>query len=70
MSKMVRDKLSPENQAALRKAAAETVDFQRQNERSCAPRLSGPLFDTLRRHAEDYTRLVEAHFDKHLARFG
>jgi hypothetical protein len=33
-------------------------------------RLRGPLFETLRRHEEDYTRIVEAHFDRHLSLFG
>jgi tagaturonate epimerase len=35
-----------------------------------APRFRVPLFDTLRRHAEEYTRTVEAHFDRHLRLFG
>lgn len=33
-------------------------------------RLRTALFDTLRRHTEDYARLIEAHFDKHLSLFG
>jgi hypothetical protein len=34
------------------------------------PRFRASLFDTLRRHAEAYTRTVEAHFDRHLRLFG
>jgi hypothetical protein len=32
-------------------------------------RLRAPFFDTLRRYAEEYTRGVEAHFDRHLNPF-
>ena len=31
---------------------------------------SALLFETLRSHEEDYTRIVETHFDKHLQLFG
>jgi hypothetical protein len=34
------------------------------------PRFRAPFFDALRRHAEVYTRTVEAHFDRHLRLFG
>jgi len=34
------------------------------------PRFRAPFFDALRRHAEAYTRTVEAHFDRHLRLFG
>jgi hypothetical protein len=27
------------------------------------------FFESLRRHEEEYTRIVEAHFDRHLSRF-
>ena len=33
-------------------------------------RFRGPLFETLQRHEEEYTRTVEAHFDRHLRLFG
>jgi len=31
--------------------------------------LRAPLFDTLRGNEEEYTRVVEAHFDRHLDSF-
>jgi hypothetical protein len=31
--------------------------------------LRAPLFDTLRQHEEEYTQVVEAHFDRHLNPF-
>jgi hypothetical protein len=34
------------------------------------PRFRVPLFGALRRHEEQYTRTVEAHFDRHLRLFG
>ena len=33
-------------------------------------RFRAPFFETLRSHEEDYTRIVETHFDKHLQLFG
>jgi tagaturonate epimerase len=33
-------------------------------------RFRAPFFETLRTHAEDYTRIIESHFDKHLRLFG
>ena len=33
-------------------------------------RFRAPFFATLRRHEEDYIRMVEAHFDRHLSLFG
>jgi hypothetical protein len=33
-------------------------------------RFREPFFETLRAHEEDYTRILEAHFDKHLQLFG
>jgi hypothetical protein len=33
-------------------------------------RFREPFFETLRRHEEEYTRTVEAHFDRHLSLFG